>query len=203
MVTHFKDVHNCNLNADCIDTDGSFVCDCNQGFPGSGENCSDIDECDLNLANCQEFSDCINTVGSYSCICQAGFTQPSDDVCKDIDECSDFPCDSNAICQNSVGNFSCECNSGMSWLILFIEKCWTCFEDRFIFKIRFGKFCNRKYQSQTGSAFSKLEKLTKFTLLAFWIYFWSKLQICNKIWKKIWNRNYLFQTGNALKRHNF
>ena len=114
MITHDKGVHNCNLNADCMDTDGSFACDCNEGFIGSGENCSDIDECGLNLANCQEFSDCINTVGSYSCICQAGFTQPSDDVCKDIDECLDFPCDSNGICQNSVGNFSCECSTGMS-----------------------------------------------------------------------------------------
>ena len=30
---------NCDMNARCIDTPGSFTCACNQGYSGNGVNC--------------------------------------------------------------------------------------------------------------------------------------------------------------------
>ena len=32
--------HNCDPDASCINTDGSFNCTCNQGFSGNGTTCS-------------------------------------------------------------------------------------------------------------------------------------------------------------------
>ena len=31
--------HNCNNNADCFNTNGSFVCNCSDGFSGNGVFC--------------------------------------------------------------------------------------------------------------------------------------------------------------------
>ena len=31
---------NCDANAECTDTDGSFNCTCNPGFEGDGVNCT-------------------------------------------------------------------------------------------------------------------------------------------------------------------
>ena len=32
--------HNCNLNANCTNTDGSFKCVCKEGYTGDGKSCS-------------------------------------------------------------------------------------------------------------------------------------------------------------------
>eukprot|EP00961_Rhodomonas_salina_P038769 521096-Rhodomonas_salina.1 len=37
--------HNCDAEAACADTVGSFMCTCNSGYVGSGISCSDVDEC--------------------------------------------------------------------------------------------------------------------------------------------------------------
>ena len=31
--------HNCNANAECSNTEGSFTCDCNDGYAGNGTDC--------------------------------------------------------------------------------------------------------------------------------------------------------------------
>eukprot|EP00961_Rhodomonas_salina_P126285 1701045-Rhodomonas_salina.1 len=35
--------HNCDANAQCLDTPGSFRCACNPGYTGNGVRCSDVD----------------------------------------------------------------------------------------------------------------------------------------------------------------
>ena len=37
--------NNCDTNAACTDTDGSFSCACKSGYAGDGVSCANIDEC--------------------------------------------------------------------------------------------------------------------------------------------------------------
>lgn len=65
------DSFNCDVNANCSDTLGSYECTCNDGYTGDGDVCSDIDEC---LSNpCDKNATCNNTDGSFFCECDSGF----------------------------------------------------------------------------------------------------------------------------------
>merc|ERR1712136_705181 len=107
-------LNNCDVNAACTDTVGSYTCTCNTGYTGDGFTCTDINECaDPALNNCGANAICTNTVGSYSCACAVGYT--GDGItCVDINECALTPavCDVNAICLNVEGSYSCNCNAG-------------------------------------------------------------------------------------------
>ena len=35
-----KGNHSCHVNATCTNTNGSFVCECQPGFNGNGQNCA-------------------------------------------------------------------------------------------------------------------------------------------------------------------
>ncbi|RKI33261.1 DUF4215 domain-containing protein [Corallococcus sp. AB004] len=58
---------NCNDNASCTNTGGSFTCACNAGYEGDGVTCTNIDECAANP--CLNGGTCIDGVGSYTCEC--------------------------------------------------------------------------------------------------------------------------------------
>ena len=107
--------HNCDINASCSNTVGSFDCSCNNGYDGDGVNCADVDECANGDDNCDVNASCSNTVGRFDCTCDIGYSGTGD-VCSDIDECNDgsHNCDSNASCINQVGSFEFECNTGYS-----------------------------------------------------------------------------------------
>ena len=65
---------NCGSNSTCMNTIGSFQCQCVAGFSGDGVTCMDIDECaNSALFNCHLFSACNNTLGSFRCDCIPGF----------------------------------------------------------------------------------------------------------------------------------
>ena len=57
----------------CINTEGSFHCDCNEGYKldSNGSSCADINECHELNGGC-EFG-CRNTIGSYQCYCYHGY----------------------------------------------------------------------------------------------------------------------------------
>ncbi|CAB3401851.1 unnamed protein product [Caenorhabditis bovis] len=67
--------HNCDpASTVCVNTEGSFKCDCAEGYEGEGGICTDIDECDRGMAGCDSMAMCINRMGSCGCKCMAGYT---------------------------------------------------------------------------------------------------------------------------------
>ncbi|XP_071153468.1 uncharacterized protein [Mytilus edulis] len=97
-------------NQRCVNTPGSFVCQCVAGYHNDTVTgtCTDINECDNNP--CDQL--CANTDGSYTCSCRTGFTKDANDKCQDINECDTTlnKCDQN--CLNTPGSYKCSCNNG-------------------------------------------------------------------------------------------
>ncbi|XP_069008172.1 latent-transforming growth factor beta-binding protein 2-like isoform X2 [Embiotoca jacksoni] len=61
----------CGNHGFCENTDGSFRCQCDQGYanpPGDMTTCADVNECEMSLALCGEAL-CENFDGSFLCIC--------------------------------------------------------------------------------------------------------------------------------------
>ncbi|XP_073697725.1 adhesion G protein-coupled receptor E5-like isoform X2 [Garra rufa] len=105
----------CGDYAQCVNTEGSYYCTCNEGFKmSSAGSCKDVDECLSSV--CGVHSSCTNTPGSFFCSCSPGFHQHKSGTCEDIDECSDDPevCGTNADCSNHPGGYSCKCHQGYS-----------------------------------------------------------------------------------------
>ena len=69
-----------------LDTTGSDICNCDAGFRGYGEKCSDIDECALGIDNCSEDGTCTNTDGECTSECNAGLINDGL-TCDDVNEC--------------------------------------------------------------------------------------------------------------------
>jgi len=80
----------------CINTIGSFVCNCSEGF---SLNSSDMASCD----------------GEHTFHHTVHLNSLFHPFPSDIDEC-DTPgvCGDNATCNNTIGSFLCECNLGYS-----------------------------------------------------------------------------------------
>ena len=78
-------------NGTCVDTEGSFKCQCDAGFetrPPMTQVCMDVDECAEDPSLCRG-GRCIDTPGSFVCECPLGLELTEDGRrCKDIDECS-------------------------------------------------------------------------------------------------------------------
>lgn len=110
--------HECDANAICINTIGSYECECKKGFKGPGRVCADIDECEEGTHDCPApESFCRNTVGWFACVCSDGYRDEGDEGrnCVDIDECAvgeHNNCHKHAKCINLPGTFDCECNDG-------------------------------------------------------------------------------------------
>ena len=107
--------NNCDQNADCTDTDGSFLCACrNWAYTGDGTNgtCQLTGACELNLDDCASNATCTSTETGFNCTCDEGFVG-NGTICLDIDECArnQSNCDPRlGRCTNTLGSFTCECD---------------------------------------------------------------------------------------------
>ena len=97
----------------CTNTDGSFYCNCNEGFQIStnGYSCEDINECQFANGGCEVR--CENTVGSYYCNCSEGFQISANGYsCNDINECQFANGGCEVRCENTIGSYYCNCSEG-------------------------------------------------------------------------------------------
>ncbi|XP_067830905.1 LOW QUALITY PROTEIN: latent-transforming growth factor beta-binding protein 4-like [Heptranchias perlo] len=104
----------CGDTGVCVNTEGSYHCDCNPGYRLSADTnqCADINEC-FEGDFCAPYGECLNTVGTYTCLCAEGFVTSADlSTCLDVDECTrEGVCDRGR-CTNTVGSFECSCEAG-------------------------------------------------------------------------------------------
>lgn len=65
--------HICD-GGDCVNTDGSFRCDCPMGYvlDNTGRKCIDENEC-ISSSNICGNGTCSNVVGGFECSCSDGF----------------------------------------------------------------------------------------------------------------------------------
>ncbi|XP_065653869.1 fibrillin-1-like isoform X2 [Hydra vulgaris] len=121
------DINECNTliqpcswsNEVCINTNGSYLCTCDNGWLLGQDNasCVDINECESFTSLCSWSNGaCINTNGSYFCSCKNGWAMGQDNSsCVDINECQNSapPCSwSNGVCVNTNGSYLCSCKNG-------------------------------------------------------------------------------------------
>ncbi|XP_014673762.1 PREDICTED: fibrillin-1-like [Priapulus caudatus] len=104
----------CGSHGNCVNTLGSFTCQCETGYYRLHAECVDVDECSA-LDPCPDFSACHNLDGSYECICMRGYERNVAGACTDVDECDvweDNRC--QQLCVNTVGGFHCTCHAGFT-----------------------------------------------------------------------------------------
>ncbi|XP_047632744.1 adhesion G protein-coupled receptor E2 isoform X5 [Phacochoerus africanus] len=114
----------CKSHSICINTQGSYTCQCLPGFklnPRDPKLCTDVNECTAGSNPCHNSTHCFNLVGRYECRCRPGWkpipgspSSPKDIVCEDKDECSsgEHHCHNSTICTNTVGSYVCHCRRG-------------------------------------------------------------------------------------------
>lgn len=103
----------------CINTEGSYACNCKEGFEMIDGECRDLDEC---ISSTCEHA-CLNSYGSFSCQCKNGFELAEDlRSCEDIDECLVGRCKFE--CVNTKGSFLCACPIGFQ-----LDRTGECFPN--------------------------------------------------------------------------
>ncbi|KAI1288259.1 Fibulin-1 [Halotydeus destructor] len=107
----------CKSNETCVNTHGSFHCDCARGFEMKDGVCQDMDECSLAMPVCSAITSiCLNNHGSYECKCKPGFERDrfNPHQCNNINECLDLTtCPPEATCFDSRGSFTCKCTNDL------------------------------------------------------------------------------------------
>ena len=99
----------CPDNAECVNNQGGFHCNCVNGY--QGDYCIDIDECNSTVT-CHENAKCTNTDGSYICGCSDGF-YGNGDWCFP-GQCQDSYCPRNQKCISATTT-GCKCKDGFEF----------------------------------------------------------------------------------------
>ncbi|XP_060570647.1 fibrillin-2-like isoform X2 [Ruditapes philippinarum] len=97
----------------CDNTIGSYRCSCHDGYAlnlTERKSCSPVHVCteDKSLT-CGDNALCMMQGGEIECRCNKGYVKKND-ICVDINECSETPCSHN--CINTNGSYTCNCQIG-------------------------------------------------------------------------------------------
>ncbi|XP_078600661.1 fibrillin-2-like isoform X3 [Branchiostoma floridae x Branchiostoma japonicum] len=98
----------------CVNTDGSFRCQCTPGYllDDTGLNCIDADECAI--GNPCGNGTCTNVIGGFECDCFGGFEPGPMMMCVDVDECAYDGTLCAFRCLNVPGSYKCTCPRGFT-----------------------------------------------------------------------------------------
>ncbi|XP_066479322.1 matrilin-2 [Tiliqua scincoides] len=97
----------------CINTPGSYVCKCKQGYILNLDQrtCSTQDLCEVEKHDCEQI--CVNTPGSYVCQCYDGYELDEDGKrCFVVDYCALNNQGCQHECVNTEGSYYCQCQKG-------------------------------------------------------------------------------------------
>uniref|UniRef100_A0A3B1IHS0 Latent transforming growth factor beta binding protein 2 n=1 Tax=Astyanax mexicanus TaxID=7994 RepID=A0A3B1IHS0_ASTMX len=114
---NFTDINECAIpnkcpNGVCVNTEGSFTCECKNGFTKNWRGqCEDINECQA--AGMCANGRCVNTEGSFICTCNHGYqTTARNNSCQDVNECLLPDACPHGTCVNLPGSHRCRCYTG-------------------------------------------------------------------------------------------
>lgn len=96
----------CANGGTCMNTPGSFTCNCAPGFTGT--TCStDVDECQS--SPCQNGGTCTDLLNAFLCDCVAGYAGRTCET--NINECTGDLCQNGGTCTDLVNDFFCVCEA--------------------------------------------------------------------------------------------
>ena len=106
--------HDCDVNANCTNTNGSHSCTCKEGYTGKGESCQGK----IRLYFKKKQNNCSSQIIALlsNKLAEEFFlysvTHCESIVFTDVNECNDDVCDANANCTNTNGSQNCICKEG-------------------------------------------------------------------------------------------
>ncbi|CBZ55401.1 unnamed protein product [Neospora caninum Liverpool] len=136
--TDCKDIDECKSfpcwqNSTCVNTPGSYRCQCDTGFTETGDNqCEEIDYCGTGQNKCDpHYADCVQSNGVYTCKCKDFFRGTGTvNNCTPVSgyeylacELLGASCSSYQECQReTMGTYSCKDKTSIQQLSTFFSE---------------------------------------------------------------------------------
>ncbi|GAB1299291.1 Matrilin-2 [Apodemus speciosus] len=112
-------VHMCSVSEHncahfCINTPGSYICKCKQGYIlSTDQKTCTRDLCATEDHGCEQL--CVNVLGSFVCQCYSGYTLATDGKrCAAVDHCASGNHGCEHECVNAGSSYLCQCHKGFA-----------------------------------------------------------------------------------------